>query len=766
MITDRLIPIFERLRHVAHDASSRFFALSHSLKIVLITGTSSCLLALLTIISLHAPPAQLAPGAQDLHQPQFVDRNGEALNITFDNPFNLHDYMPLHEIPLFVQQAFILAEDQRFYAHSGVDWRARLNALWQNVRAGRTVRGASTITEQVVRILHPRPRTVWSRWVEGLEATWFETRFSKAEILEFYLNEVPYARRRRGVRQAALLYFDREPDTLNVREMLALAVLVRAPGRLDLLRHDRDTQRLDRAIDRLAVRLQSAGVLDSTASERLEHAPLALRQGAHTINAAHFVQHLKTHFNLVPGPRGRITTTLDAELQQATQAILDARIRMLGKLNAGDGAVLVIDHQNNEVLAWVNGGDYDTDTPGAQIDAITSARQPGSTLKPFLYALALERGWTAATLIDDSPLSQAVGAGQHHFDNYSRRYHGPVRLRDALANSLNIPAIHTVAFVGRARLLERLQALGLKSLALHPDHYGDGLALGNGEVTLQELTLAYAALARGGHHMAVRLYRDAPTDMMSTQIFTPEISSLIAHILSDPDARRLEFGTGALLNFPVETAVKTGTSTAYRDAWAMGFNHRYTVGVWMGNLDRTPMARVNGSTGPALVLRAVFAELNRRTRSRPLYLSPRLLSVHICRATGELAIDGAPSLREWFRSEHVPKTRCRIEKRTQLAHARRATQKPRLIQPTPGLYMAMDPRIPDHLERFAMRLNQPAPGGHIEWFIDGKRLATTGGDHPEYLWPLARGSHRVHARIWTRGTKQPAITQTVNFYVK
>jgi penicillin-binding protein 1C len=227
-----------------------------------------------------------------------------------------------------------------------------------------------------------------------------------------------------------------------------------------------------------------------------------------------------------------------------------------------NGAVLIVDHLSNEVLAWVNGGNLSEDWPGSRLDGVTTPRQPGSALKPFLYALALEKGWTAATLIDDSPLAMPVGSGLHSYRNYSRVHYGSVRLRVALGNSLNIPAVRTAQFIGPANFLERLTRLGFRSLSQHPDYYGDGLALGNGEVTLLELVQAYASLARQGVFRPLETVLHAPEET-PRRVFSEEVSTLIANILSDPEARRLEFGHGNLLRFPVQTAVKTGISAAW-----------------------------------------------------------------------------------------------------------------------------------------------------------------------------------------------------------
>ena len=599
----------------------------------------------------------------------------------------------------------------------------------------------------------PRPRTLWSRWLEGFEAARLEKVFSKSQILECYLNQVPYGARRRGVVQAARYYFDRNLDTLSLKEILALAVMVRAPGRLDV---HKNPGILEKPILRLAQQLLIQNLVDKPRMVQLQGTLLEGQPGSFAGNAAHFVHHL---FDTTPpfilARLPRVRTTLSAPLQQEIQAILDHRLRDLKRRNVQNGAVLAVDHQKNEIVAWVNGGSVD-EVQESWIDAVVTPRQPGSTLKPFLYALALEKGWTAATLVADLPLDAPVGRGLHTYHNYSRTHYGPLPLRHALGNSLNTPAVRTIQFVGVKNFLECLGKLGIHSLHRHPDYYGEGLALGNGEITLLELVHAYTVLAdRGVYRPLKTIMEDEARARNETRVFSPETASLISNILSDPNARSLEFGQGSLLRFPVQTAVKTGTSSDYRDAWAVGYNDRFTVGVWVGNLDHQATAGVTGATGPALILRSVFAELNRNRQTRPLYLSPQLIKAEICRETG-LPSDGrCVAGSEWF----VPGTEPNIPPAT-----RPIRKRPYLQRPTQGLQLAMDPRIPDDHEAFQFRMANLPENATVDWYVDGQLSTTT--PTRNYLWPLSRGAHRAMAKVWTPGVASPEETVGVNFMVK
>jgi len=279
---------------------------------------------------------------------------------------------------------------------------------------------------------------------------------------------------------------------------------------------------------------------------------------------------------------------------------------------------------------------------------------------------------------------------------------------------------------------------------------------------------AYATLARSGRFEELSWRFDSPAGATDRRVFDPEVSSIIADILSDPDARRREFGTGSVLDLPVQTAVKTGTSNDYHDAWAMGFSDRYTVGVWMGNVDRRPMHEVTGSYGPALVLRAIFAELRRNRESKPLLLSRELTAQDVCTHTGRLPTRACPTTREWFRPESVPTIVCSTHTRPQVAEVV-AEAALRLESPTPGLHIALDPRIPDELEKFAFRLAPGADAQRVEWILDEQVIAATEVVEPDsstYLWHPARGSHTARARVFREGLAEPLETESVSFVVK
>ncbi len=368
------------------------------------------LVALKTAWDVETPNLSLRTNQSGSQRFQVLDRQGKPLGISYQNRFNTMAIVPLHAIPELLRRAFVTSEDRQFFEHHGVNWTARGSALWQNLRAGKAVRGASTITEQVVRIIHPRPRTIWSRWLEGFEAALLENHASKGELLEFYLNQVPYAANRLGVAQAARYYFNRDLGTLTHKEMLALAVLPRAPSALDLYKNPNS---IEPAIARLAQTMVERGELSVQEQQQLAAQKITLEPPLPLLNASHFINTIRETIPYHLSDNGVLLTTLDGDLQQKAQHFLDERIKALARKQVHNGAAMVVDHRTGEILVWAVGGAghaaaHQT-SPGSAIDAVRSPRQPGSSLKPFLYALALDSGWSPATELNDAPMAEAIG---------------------------------------------------------------------------------------------------------------------------------------------------------------------------------------------------------------------------------------------------------------------------------------------------------------------------------------------------------------------
>lgn len=354
----------------------------------------------------------------------------------------------------------------------------------------------------------------------------------------------------------------------------------------------------------------------------------------------------------------------------------------------------MLERETGNVLAWVS---ESVDDKTKDYDAVLVPRQAASVQKPFLYALALTKGWTDETLLNDEPLSRSVGLGVHHFKNYSRHHYGRVTVRQALGNSLNIPAVKTIEFTGVAAYFDFLRKIGVTTLDKSPDFYREGLALGNAEIPLFELVRGYLMLANGG---ILKPIRTTVSDDYAQERVLPEAVALsIADILSDPLARQFEFGLDSVLNFPVKTAVKTGTSTDYRDAWAIGFNRDFVAGIWMGNLTYEPMHDVTGASGAGLLLRSIFTELNRVKNTGVLQTA---------------AMTGGKT-KQAEQSESF------------------------IAAPANGAMIAIDPRIPAEYQAYRFELAGGAES--VDWFVDGQKVGTG----RSFFWKPVKGSHTVHA---------------------
>lgn len=736
--------------------------MSRSRKLPLLTGIVLAvfigLLGCVTSLSLAPLPLSLSPfnliGDDEGVKARFVDREGSPLSFTYLNRFNRHHSVHSSEIPLFLMQAVVRAEDKRFYRHRGIDLIALTNALFINGAKGKIVRGGSTITEQVARIITPRPRGIWSRWLYAVEAIRLERYFPKQEILEFYLNQAPFSSRRRGVVEAARHLLSRDLSTLSRLEMCALAVALRAPSLLNP--HTKQGQKqVRKRVLLLLDQLRDEGTISQEERELIGEQKLSPQEGSTLVDASHFLRFLMKDRVF---DKSTVVTTIDSSLQAYVGKVLERRVERLSSRGVVDGGVVVVDNKGGDVRAWSCAGRGGC----SSVDPVTALRQPGSTLKPFLYGLTLERGWSSATLLNDAPLALPAGRGLKDFRNFSNRFYGPVTLRVALANSLNIPAIHAIRFVRHSDLLRVLQALGFRSLDKHSHHYGEGLALGNGEVSLFELVNAYRTFANRGVYSPLRMTVDESREG-GTRVFSSGVSSIILDILSDNEARSLEFD-GDLLSLPRETAIKTGTSTDFRDAWIVGVSSRYTVGVWMGDLMRSSMREVTGSEGPGVVLRSIFAYLERDGMSRPLPQSDGVERRRICALTGRLAGERCPSRDELFIEGSHPHDVCSgdHEDLGRLVLQPDEIRDVRIVLPTPGLQLAVDARIPEAFQEFPFLLEAQEEPRAVSWILNGEELSGRGR---RFLWRVRRGHHTLHAIVESfAGDKR--VTQEVRFEVK
>lgn len=670
-----------------------------------------------------------------------LDRHGAVVQrLRTDPSVRRGQWVALPDVSPALRTALVLSEDRRFYQHSGVDWKAVSAAAWGRL-FHRQTRGASTLTMQLAGLLDADLRVKsggrdWGQKIgQALTATELERHWRKDQILEAYLNLVPFRGDVVGIDALSRTLFGKAPQGLDAREAAITAALVRAPNASA-------AKVAQRACGVLQAMQDNKTTADAARCDGLRMEVASALQRRDFAASAGMAPHLgRKLVALVTPPGGRppvrIRSTLDARIQRTAQSAL---LRALGELqgrNVQDGAVLVLDNASGEVRAWVgSSGDF---SAAAEVDGVTARRQPGSTLKPLLYAQALaEHRLTAASLLDDTPTQIPTASGLYIPQNYDHRFKGWVSVRTALAASLNIPAVRTLVMVTPDAFARQLQALDVQ-LAQPGDYYGYSLALGAAEVSLLDLTNAYRALANGGKVSPVVLLpgrRGA-----ARQALDPGAAWIIGDILSDPNARAPTFGTDSLLATRFWTAVKTGTSKDMRDNWAVGWSQRYTVGVWVGNAAGAPMHDVSGVSGAAPVWAAVMRALHAQTPSRQPAPPAGLQQAAVRFDPGE-----APR-REWFvpgtaqsrfaladrQAAPVLSAGVRLNGRTLPDDAVSAAN--RITAPADGTILALDSDIPPRNQR--VEFTAAAPGAR--WRLDGRPI----GQGARLHWFPLPGRHQV-----------------------
>lgn len=617
-------------------------------------------------------------------------------------------WTPLDKVAPVARETLVGAEDRRFYRHGGVDWLALLGVARDRARGARA-RGASTLSMQVAGFLAPElaapgSRHLWDK-LRQMRAAWaLENGWSKNQILEAYLNLAGFRGEAQGIGAAALGLFGKTPDALARDDAVLLAALLPEPQadagivarRACAISHERDCGRFAG---------EAASMLGPARS-------LALDPGL----APHLADRLLTR------PGLRVTTTLDRRIQQLAITALRRQLQGLGGARARDGAVVVIDNASGDVLAYVGGIGGASTAPS--VDGANAYRQAGSTLKPFLYAQAIEKGYlTPASILEDSPVQLDTASGLYVPQNYDRGFKGPVSARTALAGSLNVPAVRTLLLVGVDPFRDRLWDTGFRGMTEDGQYYGFSLALGSAEVTLLEQADAYRSLANGGRWSPLRLTVADPR-VAPRAVTTPQAAWLVADMMADPNARAATFGLDSALRLPFWAAVKTGTSKAMRDNWCIGFTDRYTVAVWVGNLEGDPMRAVSGTSGAAPVWRDLMLALN---ADRKVVPPP---------------MPGGIERRAITFADHIEQPRVEYflagTAQAVIAAAPASARRPRITNPVSGSVYAIDPDIPPDRQRLAVGVSGEVTAHRL--VLDRRDLGAA-DSQPQIL--AAPGQHRL-----------------------
>jgi penicillin-binding protein 1C len=666
---------------------------------------------------LKIPSAAQVRAEYRLSEGFLLDRNGDVLQqVRLSFQGRRAEWTPLDKISPAMVSAVMQAEDQRFYAHPGVDLRGMLSAAAHGFSSGNW-RGASTISMQLLSFLFPEAiprqshRTVGQKIRQAFVARRLEKGWNKQEILEAYLNLVSFRGELEGIAAASLGMFGKKPYGISPDEAAILAALIRSPNASP-------RQVAARAAD-LAGKLNwnlSAGELEKKCLDSFKTSyrlPLENSWAPHVARIL-FAQY-RDQKQIV-----RIRSSLDGSLQRLVYELLRQHLAELRQRNVQDGAVLVVDNATGEVLAYVgSGGDLSS---AALVDGVQALRQAGSSLKPFLYGLAIEkRLLTAASLLEDSPLEIPLTGGIYKPENYDHQFRGPLTARIALASSINIPAVRVLQLTGIEPLLDKLRAMEFRNLN-RPDYYGPSLALGSADVTLWDLTNGYRILASNGVWTPLRMNLDTPPAPNTRMILSASTAFIVGNILADRESRSYTFGLDSPLATPFWTAVKTGTSKDMRDNWCLGYSQRYTVGVWMGNFNGEPMWNVMGVTGAAPLWAQIMSALHRDVPSSAPAPPPGLIA-----QTTEIPSLGIKR-QEWFLAQTEMEV---VEKRSNSAKAR-------ILSPAAGETIAWDPDIPVDRQKVFFEAQPQSP--ELAWELDGMPIGTA---ERLIFWSPLAGRHTL-----------------------
>ena len=759
-------------------------------KLPALAVVSTVVLALALWIRLGPVPAELLDDRASTST-SVVDRRGVPLYEALSGDGTRNVTLTAGALPRPLVLATIAAEDRRFWSHPGVDPIAILRAFKRDLVELRVVEGGSTISQQVAKLLlnrqsPQRRRGVVAKVHEAVLALRLEHRFSKLEILTLYLNLAAYGNQIVGAERASRAYFGCAASMLTPAQAAFLAGLPQRPSGFNPYRARDAAMARQRVVLK---RMAAAGALSADQLREAQAERLTFTREAAPFGAPHFVEMvLAAAGDVRPA---RIDTTIDGELQADIGGIIRSHRDTLRTHGAANVAVVVLDNDNGEWLAWEGSGDYFDAAHGGTINGPLVPRQPGSALKPFTYALAFESGFSPASVLPDVPshFPTAEPGVLYSPRNYDGRYRGPLLARRALAGSENVPAVALASELGVPNLRRFLLRAGFTTFDRNASYYGLGMTLGNAEVRLDELVAAYSALARGGDWMAPTHLAGAPRGERRALV-SPRSAFWITDILSDPEAREYIFGRGGSLEFPFPVAVKTGTSQAYHDNWTIGYSRHVTVGVWVGNFDRTPLRSSSGVTGAGPIFHAVMLAAERRavTRHGEVGASDEALpdadipvrSGESCALSGMAANPWCPTRRrEWVASDaemlscswhHLtdeglltvwpPEYRQwafdhgldrQVPARREFAGVREVRDIPqprgdtlRISNPPHGATYLIDPTLRREFQTLALRAVRSAPGP-LEWIVDGRSLGTAASAQTS-TWPLVPGRHTFAVR--------------------
>jgi len=660
-------------------------------KIVLVIILSLCLAF---IASLYIPLPRNDFSKQSVHSMRVVDRNGVLLREFLNDGEGRGQWKPLNQIASEAVNATIAIEDRRYWDHPGVDPLAILRAIVENIKSGGMRVGGSTLTQQVIRNIYHYPRTLANKALEAWYALRLERMMKKSEILEQYLNRAPYGNQLLGIEAASRYYFQKPAIDVSLAEAAFLAGLPNAPTSMNPYENFNGALVRQRIVLR---RMIDQRMITDEEYQRAASQPIMVASPEINFRGPHAVEMARQYIGGVQDA-ATVQLTIDYPLQKEIHAVVRNHLSRLTRKNVTNAAVVVLDNHTGEIRALVGSADFFDRKSSGQVNGALALRQPGSSIKPFMYVQALNGPITPSTVLPDLPTHIPDDRGDYIPENYDKRYHGPVRLRTALACSYNVPAVRTAAMIGIGTFYQGLHNVGITSLTQPVEHYGYGLALGNAEVSLLELTNAYRTLANGGLWGPITLVRSLTTisgkrpspEFLGPGSGTPHRAYdrrsvfLVTDILKDPVARRPAFGNA--FRFPFPCAVKTGTTKDYRDNWTIGYTADYTVGVWAGNFNNSPMHGVSGVSGAGQIFFDVMLLVTGKTTPPEFPIPDGLVQRAICPRSGLLPGEWCKkTITEWFIRGSEPKKRCDIHRAYRLV-SENGTPEKRVYEIFPSEY--------------------------------------------------------------------------------
>jgi 1A family penicillin-binding protein len=621
------------------------------------------------------------------HQPKLtthiLDRNGQELYKIYKD--ENRSLVKIDELPSYLIDATVSIEDKDFWNHVGFSPTGIIRAIYHNwLATSDKFQGGSTITQQLIKntLLTPE-KTIKRKVRELILSVWVERVFSKKEILEMYLNEVSYGGTAYGIQEAAQQYFGKNAVSLSLSEAALLAGLPAAPTAYSPFGINQEKAK-ERQADVLRRMTEDKNISAETAGEALKQ-EVKLSQNSTNIKAPHFVMYVRDWLaskfgeDMLNNGGLKVTTSLDLDLQEFVQKTVTDEIANLKKLRVANGAALVTDPKSGEILSLVGSQNYFDFQHDGQVDVVFRPRQPGSSIKPIMYAAAFQKGFTPASVILDAPISFPNPSSKPYTPvNYDGKFHGNVPIRTALASSYNIPAVKVLSTIGVNAMIDQGEAMGIKTWG-DRKRFGLSLTLGGGEITMADMAEAYGTIANYGMYVPLNpilkvensqgkiLYERNETNGQSdypTRALPSGVAYQLISILSDPAARAPAFGTRSVLNIPGhQVAVKTGTTNSLRDNWTFGFTTDFVVATWVGNNDNSPMSYIaSGITGASPIWSKIFQGILSQRQTPFIFPQPQdLITVKICTLTGQLSCEGCPGRDEFFVPGTEPKSACRPE---------------------------------------------------------------------------------------------------------